>query len=208
MIKSHFMHGLRYAMIMVVTFTFLPFLLNAQVKGTFKDGRDGNVYNWSKIGTQTWMTGNLKYDVPAASWAYNNDTANLMNFGRLYTWKAAQVACPKGWHLPSEKEWGVLIESQGGSGEAGLKIQAMDTIGKGAGMAGTATPYPMSSLLSGVRHPDGSVTGINIWGGCWTSGKVNDTVGSNVLFARGTKDLGISTNDKKTGFSVRCIRNK
>jgi hypothetical protein len=89
-----------------------------------------------------------------------------------------------------------------------MKMQSMDTIGKGPGKAGSAAPGAMSSLLGGVRHPDGSCIGINIWGGCWSSGKVNDTIAKNVLFAHGTKDMDFSTNDKASGFSVRCVRVK
>ncbi|MEI7896340.1 MAG: FISUMP domain-containing protein [bacterium] len=195
--------GLSVAIAVIVTLSFLPMLINAQTKGTFTDPRDKQVYNWAKVGNQTWMTQNLKYNVAAASWAYNNDSVNLNNYGRLYTWKAAQVACPKGWHLPTDKDWSVIIESLGGGGEAGLKMQAMDTIGKGP-----AAPGANSGLLGGVRHPDGSCIGLNFWGGCWSAGKVNDSVANNILFAHATKDMGLSTNDKKAGFSVRCIKTK
>jgi uncharacterized protein (TIGR02145 family) len=206
--KIHLMHGIWSTLFLFVSMSFLPVLLHAQDKGTFKDSRDGHDYNWVKIGTQTWMTGNLKFKASDGSWAYNNDSANAVNFGMLYSWKAAQTACPKGWHLPSDKEWGVLIQSLGGNAAAGFKMQAMDTIGKVHGMAGQSAPGAISSLLGGIRHPDGSCSGLNLWGGCWSSGKINDTVASNMLFVHGSKEMGVSTNDKKAGFSVRCIRNK
>jgi len=200
------MHGFWNFTALFVSLTLLPILMNAQDKTTFTDSRDGHVYHWVKTGTQAWMTENLKFNAPAGSWAYNSDSANEENFGRLYSWKAAQSACPKGWHVPSEKEWGAMRESLGS--DAGLKIQSMDTIGKSHVKAGKPNPAAASTLLSGVRHPDGSFTGLNSWGGCWTSGKVNDTVATNILFAKGSKDVGFSTNDKTAGFSVRCVRNK
>jgi len=206
--KLHFRIGLWNAMVIFVSLTCLPMLVNAQNKGTFKDIRDGHEYHWVKIGNQAWMADNLSYNVPVGSWAYNNDSAHEVNFGRLYSWKAAQTACPKGWHLPSDKEWSALIQTLGGSSQAGLNMQNMDTIGKPRSKAGVVAPGSISTLLSGIRHPDGSCIGINYWGGCWSSGKVNDTVANNVLFAHGTKDLGLSTNDKNSGFSVRCVRNK
>jgi uncharacterized protein (TIGR02145 family) len=206
--NSQHMPGSWSFMIFFVSLSLLPILMNAQDKNTFTDSRDGHVYNMVKIGNQTWMTENLKYNVPAASWAYNNDSVNELNFGRLYTWKAAQTACMKGWHLPSDKEWGVLIQSLGGNSVAGLKMQLMDTIGKIHGPNGKAITDVKSTLLSGVRHPDGSFTGLNFWGGCWSSGKMNDSVAGNVLFAHGTNDMGVSTNDKNAGFSVRCIKGK
>ena len=195
-------------MVLFAGLTFLPLLLNAQDKGTFKDLRDGRDYNWVKIGPQVWMAENLKFKVSAASWAYNNDSANEVKFGLLYTWKAAQAACPKGWHLPSDKEWGLLVQTLGGSSQAGLKMQSMDTVGKGHGTAGAPAPGALSSLLGGVRHPDGSCIGLNFWGGCWSSGKINDTVGSNVLFAKGSREIAVSSNDKAAGFTVRCVKNK
>jgi len=32
-------------------------------------------------------------------------TYNDKTYGVLYTWYAAQTACPAGWHLPTEEEW-------------------------------------------------------------------------------------------------------
>lgn len=195
----------------MATFTSLLFvstLMYAQDKGTFRDIRDGLEYRWMKVGNQTWMTGNLKFRSQEGSWVYDNDSANEVNLGRLYSWKAAQAACPKGWHVPTEKEWGALVQSLGGSGEAGNKLNAMDTIVKVHPGAGQTASVIISTLLGGVRHPDGSYSGMNVWGGCWTSGKVNDTVATNILFAKGFKDAGFSTNDKKSGFSVRCLKGK
>ncbi|MCX6305861.1 MAG: hypothetical protein NT040_12930 [Bacteroidetes bacterium] len=206
--KSPIMHGLRITVALFISLSILPMLIQAQDKGTFKDARDGHVYNWVKIGTQVWMTTNMKFNVPAESWAYNNDSATEAHYGKLYSWKGAQASCPKGWHLPSDKEWTTAIQSLGGANGAGTRLQSMDTVTNAPVAAGSAVPGHISSLLGGVRHPDGSCIGINSWGGCWTSAKVNDTVATNVLFAHGSKEIGISTNDKKSGFSVRCVRNK
>jgi len=208
MIRSFFPHGLWNATALLMPLTFIPLLVNAQDKGYFTDARDGMNYHWAKIGSQTWMTGNLDYKIPGGSWAYNNDSVSEMNFGRLYTWKAAQSACPKGWHLPSDKEWGVLIKSLGGPDEAGMRLQVMDTVRHAQSVPGKPPLGVISSLLGGIRHADGSFSGQNSWGGCWSSGKINDTVASNVLFVHGTKSIGPSSNDKKAGFSVRCIKGK
>ena len=86
--------------------------------GTFTDPRDGKVYKTVKIGNQVWMAENLAYDV-AGSICYDE------KYGRLYKWKTAIDAktCPIGWHLPSFKEWMILIDSVDGEEIAGERLK-------------------------------------------------------------------------------------
>jgi len=39
----------------------------------------------------------------------DKNTVNCDKYGRLYEWETAKEACPKGWHLPSNKEWDKLL---------------------------------------------------------------------------------------------------
>jgi uncharacterized protein (TIGR02145 family) len=91
---------------------------------------EGNQYGIVAIGTQTWMTENLRtgtlntsdvipnitdntawtlLSTMAYSW-YNNDAANKPNYGALYNWFAINTGnlCPTGWHVPSESEFSTL----------------------------------------------------------------------------------------------------
>jgi uncharacterized protein (TIGR02145 family) len=91
---------------------------------------DGNGYYSVTLGSQTWMTENLKTSryrnndligtttadvsglpAPAYQWAYNNNENNVATYGRLYTWYAitdTREVCPLGWHVPTDAEWATL----------------------------------------------------------------------------------------------------
>jgi len=88
-----------------------------------KAERDNEIYKAVKIGEQIWLAENLRYNILNDSWCYRNETANCEKYGRLYNWYAAIKVAPKGWHLPSDKEWDILIDELGGEKVAGSKMK-------------------------------------------------------------------------------------
>ncbi len=68
---------------------------------SFTDSRDGQKYQSIRIGKATWMIEDLRYEAEGST---------LNDHGvRVYPWRVAKKACPKGWHLPKEKELKQLL---------------------------------------------------------------------------------------------------
>lgn len=88
-----------------------------------KDARDGQIYKTVKIGNQVWMAENLNYKAKD-SHCYQNKSVNCKKYGRFYTWKAAQKACPAGWHVPGKNDFNTLIATIGGDNVAGKKLKS------------------------------------------------------------------------------------
>lgn len=118
-------------------------------KGTITDVRDGRTYKTVTIGSQTWMAENLNYKT-ANSFCDNGADSNCVKFGRQYSWADAmgiadslkeknpdcnfckmptliypiQGACPVGWHVPSVKDWNILIDATGGMSSASEMLKS------------------------------------------------------------------------------------
>jgi len=141
---------------------------------SLKDTRDGKTYKIVKIGEQTWMAENLNYEAKGST-CYDNDPAKCEKYGRLYDWNTAMNACPKGWHLPSDGEWSVLMRSANPACApkahcpvAGKLLKA--TSGWNKDSNGTDI-YGFAALPGGFAlPPDGYYVGIGSIGSWWSTG--------------------------------------
>jgi uncharacterized protein (TIGR02145 family) len=139
---------------------------------TFTDSRDSKTYKYVQVGTQYWMQEDLKYAgslTSGTSECYGGSEDTCAKYGRLYDRAGAKVACPSGWHLPSDTEWKTL-ETYLGLPSADLNIIGVGTP-RGEGV-GTKLKKGGSSgvnlLLGGVIGGSGS-NSINTEGNYWTS---------------------------------------
>ncbi len=190
---------------------------------------DGNVYRIATIGTQVWMTENLKtthyadgLPIPeiqddslwanltdGAYCANNNEKSNVLLFGYLYNWYTVpngKKVCPVGWHVPSANEWKKLETFLGGPGTAGGRMKEEGTARWDEPNIKADNSSGFNALPGGSRNPDGTfnVTGEN--GEWWTSTEFSVTT---AWHRRLYNNVGFIDNIyalKTEGFSVRCLR--
>jgi uncharacterized protein (TIGR02145 family) len=133
------------------TFTTLPLpiLFNAALTYGNLSDIDGNSYKTIQIGTQTWMSENLKtirYNDGSAisnvqdsvAWSLLTSDGYCENsnvpsssgiYGKLYNWYAVSTnkLCPSGWHVPITSEWDTLSDYLGNDEYTGLKLREAGT---------------------------------------------------------------------------------
>lgn len=127
--------------------------------GTMTDERDGKTYKTVKIGRQTWMAENLKYQCPGA-YAYDGDIAKVDTFGYLYSGAIYLISPPAGWHIPTETEFLELGDSTSKrlSGDYGTHLKSVE-LWQQPSKADNSTGF--SLLPGGIGHLAGTSTPVN-----------------------------------------------
>jgi uncharacterized protein (TIGR02145 family) len=222
--------------------------------GAFTDQRDGRIYKWVKIGDQTWMAENLAF-LPRVNkiedrllpirynvFGFNGNDINIANnstnyktYGTLYSWIAATIACPQGWHLPSDAEWKQLESTIGMTIPNVDEITDREGVVNGnqlkapygwEGLDNAFNPFGFTALPGGVFDPDQFIgddldldrnrvfIGENT--GCvfWTKTEFNDGEAwiRSFFFDQDERNLNTEitrvTTQKRVGASVRCVRDE
>ena len=173
----------------------------------FTDPRDGERYKVVKLlDGNWWLAENLRFKIDG-SFCYDNDEDNCKKYGRLYTWEAAQQACPKGWHLPSKDEIDSLIKIYDGKGRAlimnlieGGRKTAFKHLIKG-GESG------FDALLGGNCYTHGTFLSLGARGYYWSATETDGGYAYYYYFDGGDQRLDRDYRDQGLGFSVRCLQN-
>ncbi len=194
--------------------------------GSFTDNRDGKIYNWVKIGNQTWMAENLNYGsiINSSLNQQNNnivekfclaDNASNCNlYGGLYQWdemmnystvEKSQGICPVGWHIPDKTDWQTLLDKTAAdgfgnnTGEVLKSLTGWDNNGNGINL------YGFSALPRGSRGTDGGFMAGSSW--FWSSTSywnINIEWWQDNLSWYNLYDF--NTDAKNGGSSIRCIK--
>lgn len=168
-----------YILIFTTGLIFLTNSIQAQLKST-------------KIGKQTWTAENLNINIPG-SWVYNGRSDYEQKYGRLYTWEAAQKACPTGWRLPTDTDWDELVNALGGEDVAAKKLQPQGQTG-------------FNALLGGYANGS-SFWFIESYGGFWSATSYDENHAWYRFFTKKDDSLTKTYFSKNYGFSVRCVKN-
>lgn len=165
---------------------------------------------------------------PGFCW-YSNDEASSKGtiFGALYNWYAASSGklCPTGWHVPSHQDWTALesylsingYNYDGAFNYNGYAIALAQTSGwnysNHSGAPGN-NDFPkkrnitgFSAIPAGVRDANQLIFGARgYYAMFWTS----STYSSDLAYDRGIdyslSSVGTGTINKKSGLSIRCIK--
>ncbi len=206
---------------------------------------DGNLYKTVVIGNQEWMAENLRTttyndgtpiinkvnnsrwisDYSGAYCWYEHDSAAYADpCGALYNWYAVNTGklCPKGWRVPSDKDWKTLegyVDSNFGIGDpewdkrgsrgldAGERLKAINGWG-GYGATGT-DEFDLSMLPGGYRTDDNGNFGYYQNLGQWWTSCEEYWDGPYAWVRRIISNDNIIyrfTFSKRMGNSVRCVR--
>lgn len=179
---------------------------------------DGFTYKTVKIGTQTWMSENLRakhYSYGKSIYPYDtayNNTANedtIKNYGRLYSYFAVMDTsnvCPNGWHVPSPPDWDSLLTYVGGpywkrdSIITGLRLMDKNfwSVPNNANNASGFSGRPGGQAMQSAQwFFSGMGTEANWWGKFGTVLKLDSSGG-----------VVVGSGNPSNAFSVRCVKGK
>jgi len=199
---------------------------------------DGNVYETVQIGDQLWMAENLKVthyndgtEIPTGysddDWAglstgayavYGDNESNADTYGYLYNWYAVdddRGVCPASWHVPTDGEYTALSDYLGGTSVAGGKLKEC-TEGSCpeseywySPNTGATNESGFTALPGGAHYYYyGYYDHMGYYGYFWSSTEFsNSNPGYRSLYS-GNSEIYRYFNYKRSGFSVRCIRDE
>jgi len=190
---------------------------------------DGNTYPVVVIGNQTWMAQNLKTThymdgsiitlvtnniawsnlTTGAYCTYNNDLTNLNVYGAFYNWFAvvdSRNLCPNAWHIPSDIEWTTLATYLGGQIIAGGKMKEIGTAHWLSPNTGADNFSGFTGLGASLRDFNGAFGNLGQFAYWWTTTENSSALAWRRKLFKDDSTIGIATNNKLCGFSIRCIK--
>lgn len=156
---------------------------------------------------QIWMTENLKEitdsnDNKIKSYYPNNDSTNVKDYGLLYDYETACKVCPKGWHLPTDKEWDNLIDFLGKQSGNELK----DSLFWKSQVQIFTNKSGFSARPAGYANTEFD-NFFNTHAIFWSSTKVDTHFVKGFVLSITSDSIRSAPQHPTYGFSVRCVKN-
>ena len=190
---------------------------------------DGNYYKVIRVGNMLWMSENLrttkyndgkeiklsqldsdwmKYE-PAFCWYNNERTDKSERYGALYNWYAVNTGklCPAGWHVPDGEELSKLVIFKSGDTLSGGMLKETGTRYWKDPNRGATNESGFTGLPAGGRHYSGKFISEGEKGYWWTLKEENEYVALCLTLSYDTPVARPWWSSKRTGLSVRCVRN-
>jgi uncharacterized protein (TIGR02145 family) len=167
----------------------------------------------------------------AQKFCYNDAAINCTIDGGLYQWHTAmgytsscatnnsctshtiigihhQGICPEGWHVPKPEEWNILQVYLGGSTIAGSKMKLNNTGNTSWDTLtyNTGNSFGFSGLPVGCRREDGSFNNRRFYAFFWGTTQLDLLDAYTHILMYDKSGLLGAHNDKKDGFSLRCVK--
>ncbi len=210
------------------------FFTTGGIIGTATDHRNGGSFEYTTIGTQTWMIRNLDY-LPSVNPSANESqtekqyfvydyegtdvsaakaSANYSTYGVLYNWPAAVTACPANWHLPTDAEWKILegylgmdpseLDNEQSRGIMGYRMK-LNTGWPSGDYCTNSSGF--SALGGGFTYPGGGFGSSNQYAQFWTASEKDASQAWSRYLAYGGGPVFRVAPFKSRGYSVRCVLN-
>jgi uncharacterized protein (TIGR02145 family) len=192
---------------------------------------DGNTYKTIKIGGKTWMAENLRttrYNdgteiqliTEGSRWRdateggycwYNNseETSFREKYGALYNSYviAKGNICPEGWSVPTKEDWLKLREDLGDTTTGGGRLKDKGTENWQAPNKGANNNSGFTALPAGIRYFEGTFSSFSYFTGFWSTSDFSICSAWYISLYYGDAIIKTNYTQKKTGFSIRCIKN-
>jgi uncharacterized protein (TIGR02145 family) len=191
---------------------------------------DGNKYKTVKIGSQVWMSENLKTSryrngdvIPvvtdnvawsglttgARCWFDNDSTLYEYLYGNLYNWYAAadnRNICPTGWHVPSDAEFTELTNYLGGGSVAGGKMKSVGTAYWNSPNTGATNESGFSALPGGYIFITGSFHSYRESSFFWSATENHPYYSWYRFLFTSNSNIARANTAKSLGASIRCLK--